>query len=833
MRENKSTAKHKKAKTYRAAAPKKEIVTEAYPQINNYFEKYGLYIFLFLLLANIIFVFSDFIFLNKIYLFKDIGSDSINANYPRMVQVARYISDVSFIPKWSFQQGMGQNILPFAFPDPFYFILLLSGPNNLIYGIGYMEIAKIITAGILFYFFLKKITASPYATIVGGLLYAFSGFVILGSCWTIFSTEAVYLALLLYAFETFYQNNKIVLLPPAICLIAINQPFDLLLMGVFLVAYILFRYLSENVFDIKKISLIFFKVAGLAFLGILMSSFFFIPDVIQMLESPRGTGESSHFSRLLATPVLSLGDKLHNVTALMRLFSTDILGTGSDYTGWYNYLEAPLFYIGVITLLLFTQVFPYLNRQKKLIYASFLLLYLLPVVFPFFRYSFWFFTGDYYRLFGFFLSVILLIFSVTGLGLIDGKFKINFLALGSTVLVLLTLLLRNYFPDAEVINEEVKNKAVLFLFIYAILIALLAAKKFKNIIKVILLLMISIELVSFANYTINKRPVIEVAELKQKTGYNDYSVEAIAYLKARDSSFFRVAKDYSSGPAIHSSINDAQVQNFYGTPSYTSFNQLNYIQFLQELNIVNAKNETETRWAPGLTNTPLLHSFGSIKYALSKKQMPDFVNFNYDSVTTVGDVRILKNKTFLPIGFTYEKFLSKKDFQKLSQVQKMISLYKAVVVDDSLYRNFTGIAKFPLQDTSVNYSWQENENDISFLKADTLAITTFNQNSITGRIKLEKQKLLFFSIPFDEGWQIKINDKVVNPMMVNIGFTGVLINAGDHYVSLSFVPRFYKMSAIISVIAILLFIGLVIFKYMTDINKLTIRKLPFDENKQM
>ena len=29
----------------------------------------------------------------------------------------------------------------------------------------------------------------------------------------------------------------------------------------------------------------------------------------------------------------------------MRLFSNDTMGVGSDFKGWYNYLEAPLFTI--------------------------------------------------------------------------------------------------------------------------------------------------------------------------------------------------------------------------------------------------------------------------------------------------------------------------------------------------------------------------------------------------------------------------------------------------------------------------------------------------------
>ena len=127
------------------------------------------------------------------------------------------------------------------------------------------------------------------------------------------------MAFLLYAFEKFYKENKIIFIPIAICLISIHQPFDLFLIGLFLFAYILFRHLQDNSFNFKKVGFLLLKVAGLGALGVLMSTFFLIPNIIQMLESPRVSGDSSYFSKLMSFPVLAIENKLHYFTALMRL----------------------------------------------------------------------------------------------------------------------------------------------------------------------------------------------------------------------------------------------------------------------------------------------------------------------------------------------------------------------------------------------------------------------------------------------------------------------------------------------------------------------------------
>ena len=249
----------------------------------NLLNRYGLYIFLLLLILAALLVFKDFLLFNKLYLYKDIGSDSININYPGMFHVAKYLKTIG-IPMWSFNQGMGQNIFPQCITDPFSLILMLIAGNKLAYGIAYMELCKIICAGLFFCLFLDKRGLTKYAAIMGGFLYSFSGFVILGSCWNIFSTEAVYFALLLYSFEKLYQDKKWILFPIAVSLIAINQPFDLFLFGLFMTVYALFRLSEDDNFNLKPAADIFSTIIGLGALGVAISSFFTIADVIQMLD---------------------------------------------------------------------------------------------------------------------------------------------------------------------------------------------------------------------------------------------------------------------------------------------------------------------------------------------------------------------------------------------------------------------------------------------------------------------------------------------------------------------------------------------------------------------
>lgn len=787
---------------------------DSFRTLDDLLNRHGNLIFLFLLVFMGLFVFRDFISFHKLYLFKDIGSDSININYPGMFHIANYLR-TDGIPRWSFNQGMGQNIFPGCISDPFSLALMLIGGKRLAYGIAYMELCKIICAGLFFLLFLNRRGVTKYAAILGGFLYSFSGFVVLGSCWNGFSTEAVYFALLLYSFERLYQDRTWILFPVTVSLIAVNQPFDLFLFGLFLSMYALFRLLEDGNFNLKPAGEIFTRMIGLGALGVAMSSFFTIADVVQMLQSPRVGGDASLFSTLIAKPILGFEGEEYGpryfLTAVMRFFSSDMLGTGSNFHGWYNYLEAPLFYGGLINLLLVPQAFQLLDIRRRISYSVLLAVFIVPVIFPFFRYCFWGFTGDYFRLYSLFVVLVLLLTSLKALSGIEKNGKINVLLLAASLVVSLIVLYYPYrsFDNGPVLDAKVQTIAAAFLIVYAFLLYLLKYRNIKSSIQPLLLSAVLVELVSFSNITVNDRPVITGVENRLKIGYNDYTIDAMNYLNARDKSFFRVNKCFYSGLAMHGSINDAKVQNFKGTPSYYSFNQQYYIKFLEEMGIINGSAEAETRWAPGLTGRPLLHAMASVKYALTKNSIAGFEKYGYDSIACAGDVKMLENRYCLPLGFCYDAYIDHRDFRRLAAEDKSIVINKACVLDDSI-DDLGGMLKFRIPAAKRTYTLNDFGIDIGNLRKDTLSLTRQDQNNISGNIRLDRTKVLFFSIPFDRGWSAAVDGKKARPVVTNIGFTGLLLDKGTHRVELTFDPPYFRLGAVISVLAFAVF-GFLIF----------------------
>lgn len=790
---------------------------------SNIYDKYikgkEFYYLLGILLVACYFVFGDYISLKKVFLFKDIGSDTINSYYPILVDNSNYAKTQSEIG-WSFTQGMGQNIFPGFYGDVFFYFLSTWDKANIPYGLAFMEIIKIILIGLVFYNYLKELKLSGFSSLLFSVLISFSGFVIVGGCWTYFSTEALYVSIILYGFERWLSHQKVFFLVLGIALLALMQPFLLYVYTLVISVYAIVRYYDVKEKDNKQLLIFIIKTIALASLAVCISSYQLFANLLQMSESPRASGDAGFFSKLSQKPMFGFADDVLRFTTTFRSFGSDMIGTGNNFKGWQNYFEAPDFYCGILCLVAFPQFFGFLTKRQKYFYGAITILACLPILFPFFRYAFWGFLGDYFRTFSFVITFFMIMFSARAVSFIDQKNKINKVVLGCTVLFLLFLL---YTPAAQfkpAVNTGLRSVVTLLLFVYAALLLGLSQKSnLKSISKIILVALCIIEVASFSSISVNKRDVITKAELNSKVGYNDYTVEAVDYLKQTDKTFFRINKDYSSGPAIHSSLNDSKIQGYYGTQSYYSFNQKNYIKFLSDLNVIDPKDENSTRWAKGLVDRPVLFSLASGKYWLSKRTDNAVAGMGYDSIAAFGDVKVYKNRYALPFGFTYQQTISEDAFKKLSPSQKDFCILRACVIDEKDKSFATQLSKFNLADTLAPLDFVNYEKYTTELKKGTLAISKFSENNIVGSVTTPEPVILFLSIPFDKGWKATVNGKEVELTMLNCGLTGLITEKGLNTVELKFVPRYKKEGGYVTIIALLVFAGLGAFLYFRNKSK--------------
>ena len=98
------------------------------------------------------------------------------------------------------------------------------------------------------------------------------------------------------------------------------------------------------------------------------------------------------------------------------------------------------------------------------------------------------------------------------------------------------------------------------------------------------------------------------------------------------------------------------------------------------------------------------------------------------------------------------------------------------------------------------------ENAINLLNKEKLKIVEYNKDYIKTSINVEKDNILYTSIPYDKGFKILVDGKKQEPVKIFDTLIGLELEKGNHIIEFKYQPRGLKEGSIISLIGLLLFI---------------------------
>jgi len=767
--------------------------------------------------------YRHFLLFDRTLLFTDVGADSVNGFYPMWAHLADTLH-AGRLPGWSFRVGLGQNVFPDALGNPFDLILLLVGRDRLPWAVAWVEALKIVLAGTLFFALLRTLRLSLPAAAAGAVLYAFSGFMVLGGTWYLFSTQGVYLALMLLGFERYHQRGRWGVLVLAFFLIAAARPFNLLNHGLLLALYAALRLADGHSgparAGVRAYAGLMARVAGLGAVGVALSGVFMLPLADQMLHSQRSSGVwgKAMRARLLSDPVLGLSDALQLKTTVLRLFGNDLLGRGSAFTGWNQYLDAPMLYVGLPTLLLAPQAFVGQPRRRKLLFAGALALAAVLLVFPFPRRALWLFSADYYRVIGFMCALAPLFLAVGALSRIGRGARVHLPLLGATLAVLLAALFVPWPPPASQVDGGLRWLTAGLLAAYAVAFGLMSRPPWRRAAGGLVAVLLCAEVGLVATPAATARPVLTAADLAAKTGYNDYSADAAAWLRETDPGFYRVEKTFSSSPSgFWVYRNDPMVQGYNGTSEYHSFASPGYMRFLIAVGATEVLAQSEYRALIGLFQRVTLHPFLGIRYlitgypdaaslaAWAAGAPPGLVEAMYAPVARFGDVVVYRDRFALPLGFTYDRYLDYRAFLALPREGRERVLYDAFVPDPRDADAVRGLT--PLDLTRPAAPFVEA---VAARARGGLTLRRTDPDHLEGTVTTPGPALLALTIPQDPGWRARVDGAPAVLHPVNFGFMGLALGPGSHTVALDYAPPGRAAGAWLSGAGALALAGLVL-----------------------
>ena len=87
------------------------------------------------------------------------------------------------------------------------------------------------------------------------------------------------------------------------------------------------------------------------------------------------------------------------------------------------------------------------------------------------------------------------------------------------------------------------------------------------------------------------------------------------------------------------------------------------------------------------------------------------------------------------------------------------------------------------------------------LNQNYLKHVKWENNSLTGTIKVDKEKLMCLTVPYTKGWKAYVDGKEVKIYKANGIFSGILLSPGEHNIELKYFTPGLKIGVLISLIA--------------------------------
>lgn len=338
----------------------------------RYFPETILFIAVGLICATL---FNQFIFGDRVLLFGDIGSDTYYSYYPFYYFISNGFSNLNF-SFWSFQLGVGTSTLTlyqFLY-DPFSLIYFLSSKEHIPTLIAWVFVFKIYCAAYFTYIYLRNFKIDHYACVIASLLFAFNGFLIIWGQHFFFSSWIIFIPLLFYSIELFLQHRKWAYFSLTIAFFALNIAI-LYQALIFSTAYFIFRLvIRDEKSSIRKLLTTCLAYLGIVVLGMALSAALWLPEYFLIKSNPRISGDLFGSLKNLLTHFFSLSNIEYYKSLILRLFSNNLEGIGSNYTGFLNYYESLQLYSSTLTLILIPQLFLALrNKERALALLSFVI----------------------------------------------------------------------------------------------------------------------------------------------------------------------------------------------------------------------------------------------------------------------------------------------------------------------------------------------------------------------------------------------------------------------------------------------------------------------------
>lgn len=739
---------------------------------------------------------------------------------------------------WSHYTDLGANFIGsysfYLLGSPFFWLTIPFPTSWVPYLMAPLFVLKFGCSAVTAYAFIRRFVKSPNTALLGGLIYAFCGFNIYNIFFNHFQEAVVFFPLLLIALEEFVINNRRGVFALTVCLCAVVNYFFFAGEVVFLFLYFFVRCMDKD-FDItlpKFLLLAFESVIGVvcvlflmlpsllaisgngridSFLtgwnflfygdeqryGLIFESFFLPPDIPARPNFfPNSNAKWSSVAGYL--PMFSFAGvlaflkskKTHWASRLTKICivmafipGLNSLFTMLNYAYYARWFYMPLLIMALMTAMaLESKKVDFLGGIKwtAIIIAALSVIGVLPSKLeenadakdvPLLDKSL-----IYIGILLIFLSIFYLLYTISKLRSRDEKARQN---VGVNCMVTVILAVTGIIPLARFHESILKVGNFLPPF---------PERFWAYVVIGVVGLAIAVLVLSLRG---NKRLFTRAAAFGICFVTVAYSVVFIAFGKSHSYTYYDVVTQGIEGrerislPKEEGEFYRVDVYNgmdnypmFWKLPTIQAFHSIvpaSVMEFYPSIGVersVGSRPEIKYYGLRGLT---------SVKYLFSDDSSEPYIP-GFEKVDRQDGFDIFENKNYIPMGFTYDQYITQTTYDDTSQDDRDRLLLEGILLSDDQ------IAKYGTYFTELTYDQVPYFSDDELAEVcaarneETCSSYVTDNRGFTAKITPSKNTLVFFSVPYDEGWTATVNGKAVDVEKVNVGFMAVPVEAGKENV---------------------------------------------------
>lgn len=679
---------------------------------------YQMYTILFIILCFIIFF--AFIKNNRTFIWK---TDGFKQHYLILENFYNTIKNGNgSISGFSWNLGLGLDKIGqlsyYLLGDPFAYISLLFPYSKLKLAYSILVILRIFCVGLAFIAYSNYHKKEKYATLVGALLYTFSGFIIASAIrHPFFTNAAIWLPLMFLGIDKILKEDKYKLFTIVSAISAISNYYFFYMITILTFIYAIVKYFNEYYKDhgLKTFFAKFFKTLLCYIIGVLSAGILLLPTIYALANNSRlidvgftyynldyyaklifMSEKTPFWVRIFVCPlvltilpisILNFKKNKENRTFLINLIIQTIIllipFLGSVMNGFSfqsnRWTFAYTFVLSYLVTLNIRKDLIYSPREFKLVKRFYIIYFLL-----------WYILREHV-----------------------GIFPITTIAFGFLYLLILVSRSLDY--------PEIKKEQQ---FRYAENLKTPESNIIKNRVKYVLLATICLNIVLFSWQVIyhSKYYKAFLKEDKVDSRYGNlinqlpHFDEAVKYIQENDNSTYRIATNVSE------SNNESFKYNYLGLNTYLSVGNKYISNLSKELLILNIAKTNPLREFD--SRTRILTLMGN-KYYVVSKDKANYVPYGYTLIKEIKDQEsdddtacIYENQNYLPICVFYNNYTSKEEYNKLSALEKEQALLKTAVIENKDLVNNYNIKSDSsilnnLQKNNVNYELNDSHGLVS------------------------------------------------------------------------------------------------------------------------